>query len=64
MMMYHHTEAVKLLEYRGRIDQVIPRRDEEYAVSEIVTVMEQAKGLRETITKQHCENWPVPIGEI
>ena len=64
MMMYHHTEAVKLLEYRGRIDQVVPRRDDEYAVSEIVTVMEQAKGLRRDIERTHVECWPTPISVI
>ena len=64
MMMFHHTEAVKLLDYRGRIDQVIPRRDEEYAVVEIVTTMEQAKNLREMIPRNGVECWPVPCEEL
>lgn len=59
LLMYHGSDAVKLLEYRGRIDDVIPRRDDEYAVSEIVTLMEQAKNLRERVTKESREHWIV-----
>lgn len=53
------TEALKLLEYRGRIDDIIYRRDEEYSVAEIVTIMEQSKNLNERTTKEARDHWAV-----